>query len=616
MRLPQAGVVWTYPNRCGPLDDVRIVFVWEELKGQPVTIQLTDAHHRPYFEQTVASGDGKAELVVKPGGRPGVHLITVRTTRQDQSPYTRYGSFRVCAQTGVSTDTGEIDELLALLEEGLRQCIDVTQVNGKLRTYYKAADNSRQNLAYPAFGIEGLRYFIQDVKSMFEAIYDNQWPNGRLPDHVYGDNHPGARTPRRLRTCMADLEVGMAWTLCRGWQAHGDDGWLREMLPRVEAGLEFALTDPLMYDEEHGVIKRPHTLDEWDISFTETGESAYTDETANFVLMQGDTAQLHLACKLLGEAFEAIGDLVRAEHYREMQSYYYHRGNELFWDGVKYRHHIHLDPFDHGDFDEDEQLAMSCAAAITRGLADHEKAVSIVDEYVRRWEETGDAFPWWSLQPGYPDELGYFKRNSGAWTRGQGEYANGGLFPWVGGELCRAALQHGREELAYRLLQDLHAVLRRDHGALFTWYNLDGSAAINAPHHQTNYDPWGFSPWAAAVIEELAGIKTQSKLFTDVLCAPRWPAARVRSASATAHFPASDTYFAYTYERDEDSVRMHFTGTGERVSFRLLLPGWERCSAVTLDGEPVEFGIETTEQSVYVTADAEVHGVSELVVRR
>jgi len=588
---------------------VKIVFVWDGLTDQPVTFQLTDAAHQQYFEQTVTAEDGRAELVVKPGGGLGVHLITVRTPRGEEAPYIRYGSFRVDAATTVATDTGEIDELLELLEEGLRQCIDVTQVNGKLRTYYKAADNSRQNLAYPAFGIDGLRYFIPDVKSMFEAIYDNQWPDGRLPDHVYGDNyHP--RGPRKLRTCMADLEIGVAWGLCKGWQAHGDDEWLRAMLPSVEAGLDFVLTDPLMFDETHGTIKRPHTLDEWDIGFTDDGDHSETDETCKFVLMQGDTAQLHLAATLLAEGFEATGDSVRAEHYRRVRSYYYHLGNELFWDGTKYIHHIHLDEFDHGDFDESDQLAMSCSAAVTRGLADHEKAVSIVDEYVRRWEETGD------LQPGYPDELGYFKRNSGAWTKGQGEYCNGGLFPWVGGELCRGALQHGREELAYRLLRDVHSVLKRDNGALFTWYNLDGTAAINAPHHQTNYDPWGFSPWAAAVVEELIGVKPARPQFRHVICAPRWPAAGVKTASATAHFPSSDTYFSYRYERSEDSIRLHFAGTGERVSFRILLPGWRECSGVTLDGHDVAFEIEHVEESVYVTVEAEINGVGEMVVDR
>jgi hypothetical protein len=615
MRLLEAGVVWTSPPRCAPLAEVRVVFEWQGLRGQSITVQLTDAAHQPYCEQAVTAGQGRAEFVVRPGGRPGVHLITLRVPRPGEAPYVRYGSFRVCARSAVCTDTGEIEALLELLEEGLRQTLDVTQVNGALRTYYKAADNSRQNLAYPAFGIDGLRYFIADVKSMFEAIYDNQWPDGRLPDHVYGDHYPCARTPRKLRTCMADLETGMASTLCKGWQAHGDDEWLRRLLPRVEAALEFVLTDPRMFDEAHGLIKRPHTLDEWDIGFTEAGEHTYTDAKAKFVLMQGDTSQLCLACALLAEACAALGDRLRAEHYRLLQAHYRAVGNALFWDGVKYRHHVHLDPFDHGDFDEDDQLAMSNAAAITRGFASQAQAVSIIGEYVRRWQQTGDAFPWWSLQPGYPDRLGYL-RIGGAWSKGQGEYANGGLFPWVGGELCRGALQHGQEELGYRLLQDLHGVLKRDHGALFTWYNLDGTAAINAPHHQTNYDPWGLSPWASAIIEELAGVQSRGALLRQVLCAPRWPAAGVKRATATAHFPASDTYFAYCYERSEIALRLQYTGTGTEVSFRLLLPGWSGCHSVTLDGRKARFRTETVEASVYVTLEAEIRGVRELVLTR
>ena len=54
-----------------------------------------------------------------------------------------------------------------------------------------------------------------------------------------------------------------------------------------------------------------------------------------------------------------------------MQEHFGKVGNELFWDGVKYLHHIHLDPFDHRDFDEDDQLVMSNSWAITRKFTNH-----------------------------------------------------------------------------------------------------------------------------------------------------------------------------------------------------------------------------------------------------
>lgn len=617
MNLAEAGVVWTYPTKCGPLDDVRIVFKCDALHGQKVQFRVTDAAHVKYIDTRVDAADGEAELTIKAAGKSGVHFIQVNTDTAAQNDYMRCGSFRVEAKTGVATDTGEMDDLLDQLAEGLLQAIDITIINGREVTQYKTGDNTRQNLAYPAFAISALRYYIQDVKTMFEAIYEAQWPNGSLPDHVYGDGYPCPLTGPRLRSCMADLETGTVSTVCTGWQAHGDDQWLRGLMPRIEASLDYALTDPLIFDEEHGLIKRPHSFDEWDINFRPDGkpESLFTGPDSYFVLMQGDNSQLVAACGLLAEAYEVLGRPHRAAHWRLRQDHYREKANKIFWDGVKYKHHVHLVPFDHGDFDEDNQLTMSNAWAINRGFATHEQTVSIIDEYERRWKQTGDRFPWWSLQPGYPNDLNYFTVG-GVWSKGEGEYCNGGLFPLVGGELCRAALRHGREELAYKLLGDVHEVIKRDNGAIFTWYHLDGEAAINAPHNQTNHDPWGISPWAQAIIEELAGIKTDGKLLEKVICAPRWPAVNVKTASATAHFPSSNTYFAYQYERSDERIAIHFTGTGKEVSFAVLLAGWTQCSAVTVDGKKAPFKTSTVEDSTYLHVDAEICGARELVIEQ
>jgi hypothetical protein len=375
-----------------------------------------------------------------------------------------------------------------------------------------------------------------------------------------------------------------------------------------------------MFDQEHGVIKRPHGLDEWDISFTESGGEEpcghdQSGEDSSYVLMQGDTSGLYFACVLLAQAYAALGDRDRSERYGTLERHYYQLGNRLFWDGVKYRHHIHLDPFDHRDFDEDDQLTMSNSWAITRGFADHEKAVSIVNEYARRWQETGDRFPWWSLQPGYPDKLGYFERG-GAWSKGQGEYANGGLFPWVGAELCRGAFRHGMEDLAVKLLRDAHHVLKRDSGAMFTWYHLDGSVAINAPHNQTNYDSWGLSHWTQAVVEGLMGITSNGKLFEHVRCQPSWSATDVKEVTATAYFPASDTYFSYHYSLSKNRISLSFAGTGDDVAFRIMLPGWKKCSRVTVGGKSVRFNTSVVEGSSYIAVDTKISGVRELVVVR
>ncbi len=601
MRLEEAGVLWTNPSVCHPLGEVTIVFKYNALRGQAVTFELLDGDHQSYFKTTVPSEQGQAILRVAPGGKLGVHYVIATVHQSETETHRRFGSFRVQAETRIESDNEKIDELLKFLADGLKLTVDLVRVKGKLVTYHKCADNSWNNLAYPAFFSPAVRYFIRDLKTMFEVMYDHQWPNGKLPDHIYGDDHPGWEGQQIIRTMMADLETGIVSTLYKGWVAHGDDEWVKNLLPRMEAGMEFVTTDPGLFDKQYGLIKRPHTMDEWDYQLGDN--SCFTNENSRFVVMQGDTSSIYEACGLLAELHEALGNPTRADYWRRRQQYFYETGNRVFWDGVKYKHHIHLDPVDHGNFNEDDQLAMSNSWAITRGFADHAKAVSILREYLRRLKETGDRFPWWSLQPGYPDEKIF----------PSGVYANGGLFPWVGGELCRAAFEHGMETTGYAMLLDFYSVVKRDHGAVFTWYDREGNAGITSLE-QTNYDAWGMQPWTQALLEGLAGVRSEGKIFDRVLCNPRWPAAQVKSAFVTAHFPASESYFAYRYQAGGNQIELRFTGSGKNVAFRILLPMGKNPLTVTLDGQPIPFDWETVETSSYVTVSAQIQGVRSLKI--
>ena len=60
-----------------------------------------------------------------------------------------------------------------------------------------------------------------------------------------------------------------------------------------------------------------------------------------------------------------------------------------------------------------------------------------------------------------------------------GAYANGGLMPWVGGELARAALQNEREAYGVALIRQYATHLRETGGAQ-VWYWPDGT-----PGHRT-----------------------------------------------------------------------------------------------------------------------------------
>ena len=172
-----------------------------------------------------------------------------------------------------------------------------------------------------------------------------------------------------------------------------------------------------------------------------------------------------MAYRAVAEIYSRLGNETQAAEFDHQAEEYRRRAKDLLWDSGKYLHHVHLTPIEHPDFDESQQLAMGNVWAITRGLANHDQAVAIIKEYGKRREETGDAFPWWSLQPGYPDELGYYE---GPYCQ-QGGYANGGLMPWVGGELCLAAFEHGMESYGVELYHQYVEHLQRTGNRVHVW---------------------------------------------------------------------------------------------------------------------------------------------------
>jgi len=317
--------------------------------------------------------------------------------------------------------------------------------------------------------------------------------------------------------------------------------------------------------------------------------------------------RLPKAADALAAMLEALGQGAEAASFRQFAQEARQRANAILWDGTKYRHHEHVDAVDHGDFDEDAQLVMSNTWACNDGLASHEQAVAIIEEYERRLKATGDRYPWWSLQPGYPE--GHFP------DKPPGKYANGGLFPWVGGELCRACFRHGFQARGWRLFREFWEQVKSDRGACVTWYTLDGHAAANT-HWTTNYDAWGIAAWGRAVIEGLVGVVPLSPAMARCRCAPQWAAGGVPHARACIAMPASRSYFAYEYSGDERATQLRFTGSGRSVDFQIPtadVPEWKR---IMVNGTPVAAATEKRDGVECLCLSANLDGVGTLRVER
>jgi hypothetical protein len=417
-----------------------------------------------------------------------------------------------------------------------------------------------------------------------------------LPDNVgYG----GETTDQPVESDAEYVAVMAVW---QAWRMTGGDAWMAAKLPVLARGLKYIRSDPLRWDAEYQLVTRAHTCDTWD--FEIGGLDEFVGDRR--VIATCDQTGFLLALRMMAEMHAALGDDEVAGEYSAEADAYQRRANALLWDGTKYLHHVHRTPLEHPGFDESQQLASSNTWAMTRVLASTAQAVSIIDEYRRRHEQTGDAFPWWSLQPGYPDELGYWPDTPHCV---QGAYANGGLLPYVGAELCRGSFAHGREGYGVELLKQYTDHLRATGNRVYVWYWPNGEPGMRTAN-EVPHTGWGMAEWLAALLEGLAGVTDTAPRMGRMAITPRWAVTDRDDVFVSVRYDANDAYFAYhmRLERKERAIAIECTGSGDAVELHVLLPDGWTAGSVLVDGAPVTFTEMQVAESRYVDFAADIAG--------
>lgn len=584
-----------------PLEEVELTI--ERADCRRCDVFVYDPQYDLYAGRPLTLRSGKGTIRFRAQGLAGTH--NARVIYDDGMQ--RHCFFVLRAVTRINTGKAAFDELQGYLEANTAKCSARVIVDDRPRTLACRAGDTSRTLWFRdgTYGLLGYVYWHRDIREFCDWFLATQSRSGffngsRCHDPDLNRNEFGRCTNE------PDLEYIAVIAVHRVWQATGDDAWMRRQLGALERGMRTAMTTRtklqvtrtargrervmhhvLSWDAEHGLIKRTHTCDTWDFQIDAP------DGSAVYVIANCDQSGFFLACRLLARLNRHIGKDEAADTWEQRASEFRRRSKKLLWDGSKYRHHHHLDELDHGDFAESTQLSMGNTWAITRGLADHRQATSILGEYQRRWRETGHKWPWWSLQPGYPDAF-----LADSWGGNQGAYANGGLIPWVGGELTLGAFSHGFEKFAVQQLRLYHELLTQTHGGSHTWYWPDGTPGLSTPE-STTHSIWDIGAWMRALQEGLAGIVDASKQFDAVLCSPRWPAAKVRRARVVSAYPNTDAYFGYDYRSAAGEIRIDFGGTGSVATFSVLLPAGKSVSSVTVDGGRTRFKTTRVEQSCY-----------------
>jgi hypothetical protein len=414
----------------------------------------------------------------------------------------------------------------------------------------------------------------------------------------------------------ADVEYRFVKAAYLAWQATGDQPWLERLLPVLERALTYTMTHPWRWDAQHQLVKRPYTIDTWDFDYT-AGRVDWlnfqvTDDTF-WGLFHGDNSGFYEAAVLLGRLYEAAGQDEPAGRWRRVAAGVQARANALLFNGRFYRHFFPITPVSLDGVDEAAQLSLSTPMAINRGLATHEMAVAILAEYRRRRAHSGAFAEWFGIDPPFPDGLFGDEKLVG------GAYINGGIFPLCGGELARAALEHGYERYGYETLAQYRQMIA-EQGETYLWYFPDGtasSAEASTSPEATPTDGWGSSAMLYAFVEGLCGIEDLAHSYRRVRCAPRWVAAGEDEAYVRVGYAASGASFGYRlrHVRPEATLRLTLEAKEADVALHVLLPAGCRAEEVRWDGRPRPFRLIHVEDSPYVDLQGAVSSTAEVVIR-
>ncbi len=507
----------------------------------------------------------------------------------------------------VKTSSGRWGPFCEQIAAFLAADVVTLTVDGEVVQGYRSPDAPALWIRDHSDMLRGGRYVSGDVQSAVTCFARQQARNGRIFDYV--TTQPGVERENWEKWVRVPVEADVEYRFVKAaflaWQASGDDDWIARNLPALDCALTYTMTHPWRWDARHGLVKRPYTIDTWDFDYT-AGRHPWlnfqiTDETF-WGIMHGDNSGFYEAAHLLARLYEHVGEGERAAVWRERAEGLRERANRLLFNGRFYTHFFKLTPTPDPGVDEREQLSLSNPMAINRGMADHAIARAILHEYRRRREAAGAFAEWFSIDPPFP--AGIF----GDERLVPGAYCNGGIMPLVGGELARAAFEHGLEGYGVEILEQYRTLITGE-GATYLWYFPDGtpsSAETSTSPEATPTDGWGSSAMLYAFVEGLCGVVDLAHSFQRVRLAPRWVAAGERTATVRVGYPAGEGAFGYRYVHDAEAhtLRLDLEAGRAGVALHLLLPAGARPLAVHWAGMGLPFDTQAVADSTYV----DVHG--------
>jgi hypothetical protein len=521
-------------------------------------------------------------------------------------------------KTYIRTGQTAFDNLIPQIKAFLEQdSLDVV-IDGKSIRGYRSPDAKSLWIRDFSDILRGVKYFEKDLKSMVEHFAETQAANGRIFDYftTFPEKLPCEREnwTKYVRVPVeADVEYRFIKAAYIAWQATGDDPWIQDLLPHMERALQYVLSHPWRWDEDTGLVKRAYTIDTWDFAYTagkhEWLQFQITDDTY-WGIMHGDNSGYYQAFILLARMYEYFKMEDNARIWRARADELRTNMNRICWNGTFYWHFVKLNPVDIPGVDESVQLSLSNPIDINRGVPTHLMAASILQEYIRRKKETESFAEWFSIDPPFPDGVFGDEKFKG------GAYVNGGILPLVGGELARAAFEHGFEDYGVDILLQ-YAQLISESNATYLWYFPDGrpcTAEASTSPEASSTDGWGSSAMLYALIEGLAGIEDNQKLFRKCRISPRWFAADISDAEVRVCYESSGAEISYSIGYEAEQIHLGVQAIDADCKFHILLPGKLLAKTAVVNGQNVAFTNQKIRKTNYVDIEHRIDGKVSLVI--
>ncbi len=446
--------------------------------------------------------------------------------------------------------------------------------------------------------MKAMRHFEYDLGSFLNFIIDTQRDDGQfyelikqMDDYHWKMVDEDCRIlyeEDNLSLVRLELEADIEYLVVEGatyfYRTTGDNEWLRRVLPKLEKGIDYITSDEKRWDKEHGLVKRPFTIDTWD--FTNDLNSSndrriHDDEPMS--IMHGDNSGVYRAMNQLAFFNRRLGNEEKALMWEERAAKIRENMMKYLWNGDFFIHQYHLG---HDGIDdlENKRMSLSLPYDINRGVTTVEESRKIIEEYMRRRETTDYFAEWFSIDPPYKK----FHKNN------PGEYVNGAISPFTAGELAKAAFENGYEEYGWSIIERFMELSERDKTVYFLYF------PDSSPQPDGGPSAWGAAALINAVDEGLAGIKDMGVNYDEIYFSPKFPVTDYEELRYFTGYEVSRTIVDVRYIIKNEGMRYDVYSPAKKINAHMLLPKGKKCTKLLVNGIESSFNESIIGDSHYV----------------